>query len=301
MDPGAEGHVERWVERERLVDAEVGGQGGEVDVKNIHGLAGHQPDDVVRVKDVKGYAEPARRAVGLVDNIFGRLGEVVLGPVGVFVEVIVHGIDAVLLAGQGGQLLRFAQAAGGVTEIIGKGADHTQGHPVAFAGVLLDVVHRAGDVVEHVGDAGKGCDEARVGQAEGGCQAQDGGVTPDDVAEDRRLGLQGVEDGLDAGGDGCQVGDNGPHVIGNERPEIDIEVVVAELRCPLAGCPGDAHGVADAWDGRGDAASGHLQFEVDIQANCRGVQSRLENGRGGHAVEFGQSELPVFVRVGQQG
>ena len=128
VNPCAEGHVEGRVERERLVDAEVGGECGEIDVENIDRLTGDQPDDVVRVKDVKGNAESTRGAVGLVDDILGRLGEIVLGTIGVLVEVIVDGIDAVLLAGQGGQLRRFAQAAGGVTEIIGKGADHTQRH-----------------------------------------------------------------------------------------------------------------------------------------------------------------------------
>ena len=267
-------------------------------MEDVHRLAGDQPDDVLRVKDVEGDSQAPGHAVILVHNAAGRLGEVVLRGVGVFVEVVVDRVDAVLLAGQLGDLLRLAEAAGSVAEVVGKGADNAQRHLVAFTGVLLDVVHRAGDVVQHVINRRKRGDEAGVREAHASCQADDGGVPADDVAQDRRLGLQGADDRLHPVRDRLEVGDHGPQVIGNKGTQVQIEIVVAHLRRVLPGRPGDAHRVAYAGNGGSDAAPRHLQLEIDVHADRRRRKRRLEQGRWARGIDLGQSQLSVVIGVG---
>ena len=264
-------------------------------MEDVHRLAGDEADDIDRIEDVEGDAQATGDAVALVHHPAGRGGEVRLCLVGIFGHEVVHGRDHLGLRRQLVQLLGLAEAAGGGTEVVREGGHHIQRDDEARARIGIDVVHRTGDIAQHIDDGVHRLDKPEVGAAEAVGQAKEGGVATDDVAQDGDLGVERVQDGLDAIGDRRQLRGDSSHVIGDEGPEVDVEVVVAELGGALAGCPGDAHGVADGRQRGRDATAGDLQRHVNIQANSGNVQDGLEEAGRGEVVDLGECELVVEV------
>ena len=65
--------------------------------------------------------------------------------------------------------------------------------------------------------------------------------------------------------------------------------------------PRDAHCVAKSGQGPGHPAAGHLQIEVELQADHRVGEGGLEEARRGQRVDLLERDLPVAVGIGERG